>query len=69
MNGEQQMAQTTIQFLDRTDMKGAEVPAFVSVRNWLMAKIEQADGAAIDGNGKPVPNGEDTADVEGMGAI
>ena len=38
MDNDREMAEMTIKFLGRVDLKGEEVPAYVAIRNWLEAK-------------------------------
>lgn len=37
---ERQLANLTLQFLKNCPLKGADVPAFVEVNNWLNQKLE-----------------------------
>lgn len=42
---EAHFAQQTMELLQRVQLQGAEVPAFVAVHNWLQSKVELAQKA------------------------
>lgn len=49
-NNETQMASLALRLLERVDLKGSEVPAFVAISNWLNSKIpaESAGGDLVE---------------------
>ena len=53
MRDEQRMAELTLEFLKRSELKGSEVGAYVEVNNWLTSIMLGANEAE-DGHGEDV---------------
>ena len=53
---ESELAQMAMQFLQRVDLKGGEVQAFVAVQQWIASKA----------NGAPIPPVEEQASMDAV---